>query len=184
MVRQLEAWQSQLHTQRGWAKRCLLHGCKAVLPSASPGARKLWAWYGRTLVLVLNAQKHQHSKRPPQHQGVKRRNHQSLALRVASLPANQTSWSQGVKECKIWGHGPQQCQPLKVPSVRGAHMHLQVPPHVRSAHGDRLWQQRLQKRNSVGHAHPHWALGATRRHQALLRRTATLRQRLARSERR
>ena len=220
------SWQSQLHTQRGWAKRCLLHGCKAVLPSASPGATQLWAWYGRILVLALNAQKHQHSKRPPQHhqkhqhskrppqhQGVKRRSHQSLALGAASLPANQTSWSQGVKEfkiwghgqslpgnptpwsqgvkeCKLWGHGQQHCQPLKVPmhpikwlpapSVLGAHLHLQVPPQVRSAHGNRLWHQSLQTRTSTGHPHPHWALGAMQRRQALLRRTGMQRQHLVR----
>ena len=108
--------------------------------------------------------KHQHTKRPPKHQGVKRCSHQSLALGAAfnqtswsrevkeckiwghgqSLPDNQTPWSQGVKECKIWGHGQQHSQLF----------HLQLPPQVSSALGNQLWHQNLKTQTSTGHTHP------------------------------
>ena len=223
-------WQSQLHTQRGWAKHCLIHGCRAVLPSTSPGARQLWDWYGRILVLVLNAHKHQHTKRP-KHQGVKRCSHQSLALGAA---VNQTLWSQKVKEFKLWGHGqalswsqkilghsqlpdnqsqgvqekilghgPDQTGRIRVHGpdhsqgveiwghgqidktlwsqgvaawkiwAHGQQHSQQVRlqfPHTHSALGDQLRHQSLKTQTSTD-THPHSALGAMQRHQALLRRT-------------
>ena len=92
-------------------------------------------------------------------------------------------WGHGQQHCqlKIWGHGQQHCQALKVPVhpikwpapwALGAHLHLQVPPRVHLAHGNRLWHQSLQT---------HWALGAMQHRQALLlRRIGMQRQHLVR----
>ena len=113
------------------------------MASATIGPTEFCNGNGRILILISlsQSQKRQHSKRPPQHQETNTSWSQEVREWKIwgpgqSLPGNQSLWSHGVKECKIWGHGQQHSQLL----------HVQLPPQVHSALGNQLWRKASKHR--------------------------------------